>query len=326
MINENPFERFKRSDDNPKGQLSSNQVYTERDLDFKGSDSKGTIREIKFDSIHIMRISMKISQDTSVPFMANDHKVVLFFSLLGDSELNTDFVKNLSIKTGTHNIFYTAPTIGKINCNTGRYEVFYIGLSPDLFREYFPRDEEIFERFNDKMNQTEFSVLRDEHGLLNHRIVKVIEDICRFDSQQFIKKIFLKAKVIELLSLQLNELCLICNPVPVVRTEDAEKMYEVQQFITEHLGENHSLSDLAHLVGTNEYTLKKEFKELFGTTVFGFWADAKMENAQKLLSETKMDIKEISEITGYKNPQHFSTAFKRKFGITPSQFRKNREQ
>lgn len=321
MHKENPFESFKK--DSRISQSSNNQVFTEREIDLNGSESKGTIREIKFDSIHIMRISLRISQETSIPFMANEHKVVLFFSLLGDSELNTNFVKNLSITTGTHNIFYTAPTMGKINCGCGRYEVFYIGMSPELFREYFPREEEVFERFNDKMNQSDFTVLRKEQGLLNHRMIHVIEDICYFESQQFIKKIFLKAKVIELLSLQLNELCMICNPVPVVRPEDAEKMYEVKRFITEHLGENHSLTELAHLVGTNDYTLKKEFKELFGTTVFGFWADAKMENAQKLLSETGKDIKEISEITGYKNPQHFSTAFKRKFGITPSHFRKN---
>ncbi|NML68572.1 helix-turn-helix transcriptional regulator [Chryseobacterium sp. RP-3-3] len=31
-----------------------------------------------------------------------------------------------------------------------------------------------------------------------------------------------------------------------------------------------------------------------------------------------MDISEVSDVVGYKNPRHFSTAFKKKFGIVPS--------
>jgi len=325
MPDDNEFEKLKAANRNAYMQPGANQVYTERVLDFKDPNSKGTVSEIKFDSIHIMRISLMISAETSIPFIANSPTVILFFSLQGDSVLDTDYVKNLNLKASSHNIIYMSPSKGKIKCNCGKYEVFYIGMSPEMFKTYFPRGEEIFERFNERMNQSDFSLLREEHGVINHRILKAIEDISRSGDNLSIKEIFLKAKVIELLSFQLGELCAICNPLPTVRPGDAEKMYEVRRFILEHLNENHSLSELAQIVGTNEYTLKKEFKELFGTTVFGFWSDAKMENAQKLLAGTKSDIKEISEIIGYKNPQHFTTAFKRKFGLTPSRFRKNHE-
>ncbi|MGB3452446.1 MAG: AraC family transcriptional regulator [Moheibacter sp.] len=325
MPDDNEFEKLKSANRNGYMPPGADQAYTERVLDFKDPNSKGTVSEIKFESIHIMRISLMISAETSIPFFANSPTVILFFSLQGDSVLDTDYVKNLNLKASSHNIIYMSPSKGRIKCDCGKYEVFYIGMSPEMFKDYFPRGEETFERFNERMNRSEFSLLRQEHGVINHRILKAIEDISRSGDNRSIKEIFLKAKVIELLSFQLGELCTICNPLPTVRPEDAEKMYEVRQFILEHLNENHSLSELAQIVGTNEYTLKKEFKELFGTTVFGFWSDAKMENAQKLLAETKTDIKEISEIIGYKNPQHFTTAFKRKFGLTPSRFRKNHE-
>lgn len=83
-----------------------------------------------------------------------------------------------------------------------------------------------------------------------------------------------------------------------------------------------SLIELAHHVGTNEFTLKKGFKELFGTTVFGFWTDAKMNQAKLMITEQDMSISEVSDSIGYKNPRHFSAAFKRKFGVIPSQFKK----
>ncbi|ULT23854.1 helix-turn-helix transcriptional regulator [Sphingobacterium sp. E70] len=86
---------------------------------------------------------------------------------------------------------------------------------------------------------------------------------------------------------------------------------------------NNTLVNLAHLVGTNEFTLKKGFKELFGTTVFGFWNDAKMEHAKKLILDKNMTIGEVSDAIGYKNQRHFSDAFRRKFGFPPSKLKRD---
>lgn len=304
--------------------MNDKQAYIEREFNLNSSKSTGIIKEIRFESIHMMRISLMISEDTTIPFMASDDKVILFFGLRGDSNLNTEFIQDLNLKASSHNIIYTSPSTGRIDCKKGQYEVFYIGMSPKMFKKYLPSDELRCQRFFNEVNQSNFSLMRKANGVLNHKMLKVIEDITQFDSQESIKKIFLKAKVIELLSLQLEELKADCPHLAKVRPDNAKKMYEVKNFIISHLFENHTLGELAQRVGTNEYTLKKEFKQLFGKTVFGFWAEVKMEEAQKLLSETYMEIKEISEYVGYKNPQHFSTAFKRTYGITPSQFRKDR--
>ena len=64
--------------------------------------------------------------------------------------------------------------------------------------------------------------------------------------------------------------------------------------------------------------LKKSFKELFGIPVIEYLYNLKMEHARKMLYEQGMYVSEVSSIVGYKNPNHFSTAFKRKFGVKPS--------
>ena len=46
--------------------------------------------------------------------------------------------------------------------------------------------------------------------------------------------------------------------------------------------------------------------------------DSKMEEAKNMLLNLNLPVKEVSDMVGYKNPQHFSTAFKRKFGVSPS--------
>ena len=95
----------------------------------------------------------------------------------------------------------------------------------------------------------------------------------------------------------------------------------MRDYLLSHLDTTCSLTDLAHRVGTNEFALKKGFRALFGTTVFGFWHDVKMEQARRLLIEEDRSISEVSDMVGYQNPRHFSSAFRKKFGVLPSRVR-----
>jgi YesN/AraC family two-component response regulator len=46
-----------------------------------------------------------------------------------------------------------------------------------------------------------------------------------------------------------------------------------------------------------------------------------MEYAKKLLEKEGLQVKEVAPILGYKNPHHFTVAFKKKFGVNPSHLR-----
>ncbi|YAF95181.1 MAG: helix-turn-helix domain-containing protein [Nodularia sp. CChRGM 3473] len=78
--------------------------------------------------------------------------------------------------------------------------------------------------------------------------------------------------------------------------------------------------ELPRLVGLNDCTLKQSFKSVFGTTVFAYLYDLRMEQAQLLLQENRMNITEVAKTIGYTNSRSFATAFKRKFGISPSNY------
>ncbi|WP_404850097.1 helix-turn-helix transcriptional regulator, partial [Elizabethkingia anophelis] len=57
---------------------------------------------------------------------------------------------------------------------------------------------------------------------------------------------------------------------------------------------------------------------VFNTTIFKFIHDKKMEQARQLLEAKFVNIKEIAYMLGYSQPQHFTSAFKKKYGILPS--------
>ena len=79
------------------------------------------------------------------------------------------------------------------------------------------------------------------------------------------------------------------------------------------------------MVGTNECTLKNGFKKLFGATVFAYLFDYRMGMARNYLLDTDKTIQEIAELVGYDYHSHFATAFRRKFGLSPREYRGGKE-
>lgn len=103
-----------------------------------------------------------------------------------------------------------------------------------------------------------------------------------------------------------------------------DKMHHAQHIIATHYRHMPSLHDLATMVGTNECTLKRAFKHEFGTTVFQYLFDYRMALATRYLLDTSLPICDIGALLGYDYQSHFCTAFKRKFGISPLEYRSQR--
>jgi AraC-like DNA-binding protein len=135
--------------------------------------------------------------------------------------------------------------------------------------------------------------------------------------------LYLDAKVREILSLFLcgpEKDCCKCNGNCFL-PGDSDKFIEVKQIIEQQYLNPPSLRELALMVGTNECKLKNGFKILFGVTVFGHLFDYRMNLAARYLLDTGKTIQEIADLTGYGHQSHFSTAFKRKFCVSPQEYR-----
>ena len=98
---------------------------------------------------------------------------------------------------------------------------------------------------------------------------------------------------------------------------DRDKIVKAREILIQHIGEPITIKELSRKVAINECYLKKGFKELFGTTVFVFYQNQRMEHARYLLYEMGLSVTEVSMMLGYSSSSHFSTAFKRHTGIKP---------
>ncbi|QLF92698.1 response regulator [Pseudomonas sp. ABC1] len=82
-----------------------------------------------------------------------------------------------------------------------------------------------------------------------------------------------------------------------------------------------SLAEIARKVGTHDKRLSAIFREQLGMTVFAYVREERLRRGQELLADSEMSVQDISELIGFRSACNFSTAFRERLGVTPSQFR-----
>lgn len=94
-------------------------------------------------------------------------------------------------------------------------------------------------------------------------------------------------------------------------------------YINENINKDISLSSVAKHIGMSDSYLSKLFKGTMGMNFSTYVLDKKLEKAASLLVENpQMSIANIADSIGYFNLSYFANLFKKKFGLTPSQYRK----
>ena len=151
-----------------------------------------------------------------------------------------------------------------------------------------------------------------------------IHQILHCPYQGLTRWLYWESKVLELIALRLDSVSQhppATQVTSVLQPEDIDRIYHAKDILTQHLDNPPSLVDLARQVGLNDCTLKRQFRQVFGTTVFGCLHHYRMEQARTLLLENQLSINAIARTVGYTNPCSFSTAFRKKFGVSPRAMR-----
>jgi len=98
----------------------------------------------------------------------------------------------------------------------------------------------------------------------------------------------------------------------------------VNSFIEENLGNNDFvIEDLAVEMGMSRTVFFKKMKGLTGLAPIEYVRDILMQHAAELLENSDYSIKEISYRVGMNDAKYFAKCFKKKFNMTPSEYKKN---
>lgn len=157
-------------------------------------------------------------------------------------------------------------------------------------------------------------------GIATPAMQTVAKQIIQCPYRGIAKRVYLEGKALELMGMLLAVEMEIqgskSNPHPL--TGDlVDRIYYAREILQQRLDNPPSLRELSRLVGLNECTLKQGFRQVFGTTVFGFLHGYCMEQAWQMLQTGTWKVGEVANMVGYNDLTAFGRAFRKKFGIRP---------
>lgn len=102
------------------------------------------------------------------------------------------------------------------------------------------------------------------------------------------------------------------------------KIEKVMMYISAHYSEDISNEDIASTVGYHPYHLNKLMQKYTGLSLHRYLLSFRLEKAAELLLSKTYSIQLIAEKCGFSSSYHLSNAFKKKYGISPKSYRKNK--
>jgi AraC-like DNA-binding protein len=195
------------------------------------------------------------------------------------------------------------------------YHGVHFKLSPAFFESIVAPNMEYFSNLKTLLNHTDPFKLSEQPIHVGYVVSKLTQDILSCSFQGSMKRTYLEAKFLELF-MQVDQVG------DFKFNKEKDLFYGIKDYLDTHFNETLSLQGIARKFGINDFKLKKGFKETFKKTVFEYIIARRLQTAFDTILNTQQSLVEVASTMGYKSPAHFSTAFKRQFGITPSQVRK----
>jgi AraC-like DNA-binding protein len=203
-----------------------------------------------------------------------------------------------------------------------------INLAPEILRSFIGNEDgelpSALQHLIRSSDRERYTRVAD----LNPAIENVLWQIIRCPYHSLTKRMFLEGKVLELVSLVLEQEIEICSEkrnFQLLKAGTLERIYYAKTLLLRNLHHPPSLNELAQQVQLNECTLKQGFRQEFGTTVFKYLHDYRLQQAQQLLQMGNMNITKLAQAVGFANRSYFALAFKKRFGVNPKAYQQCRK-
>lgn len=264
------------------------------------------LKEKWFEGVHISWVKMAIPHAQDFLYESSAYHIGFLFCL--DGKICIKHADHIDHSFSIHpNQYYIL---------SGRLQPLVINVVENASYVYLHLTTSYFKKLTNQ-------VLKDQEVEQNIFTPEVYLWLNRLKSHSYqgrVERIFLESKILELMIIYLQRRN---APSSSLKEDDLKKIMLARQFIENDLQHPGSLLEISRKAGINDFKLKKGFKILTGYTVFGYLYKLRMEKAHFLLLQEKKSVNEVAFLVGYKNAQHFITAFKKQYQVSPGSLNKN---
>ncbi|GAA6619143.1 helix-turn-helix transcriptional regulator [Scytonema sp. NUACC26] len=300
--------------------IQQNSELNEFDITFKYPTlfAEGYHRHIKLrDCILLDIYNYQQQKSLIVECPEREHLLEFRFYILIDSPY-----KNVPYQTGEYFLSGSGMACECASLEEGlmREVAVAIHIKPEMFRSFagdtsgeLPKELQHLIGRSDQLTYERYRT--QTPGML-----LALQQILQCPYQGVTKRVYLESKVWELSALVIEQEIQIYQgflEVHALRPSEIDCVYHAKEILLKNHDNPPSLLQLARQVGLNDRKLKQGFRSVFGTTVFGYLHNYRMELAHNLLIQGNMNITEVAQKVGYASLPSFSNAFRKKFGISP---------
>lgn len=313
------FDQFQR---NYPAEFHEYAGYTETHIELADEVSQGTLSEICFQGVRIHYGQFHTLKADSIHTTEDFSSIEMLFQLQGQSSQQSSV--SLDLADQQHNLSYRPYADFRSQFRAGSYHYVGVQLTETFFSRFADDDSPVLNRILTGVAQRSALTLLNRNLFITPALQAQLRQLTESNRSQPLKRLYLETTVLDLLRQQLEQAANeSTKQSTTLKASDVDKILAVKTMLDSNPLESYSLWQLCRYAGLNDYKLKKGFRDVLGTTVFGYLNDLRMRYAHQLLRDTSQPIGEIACALGYSETHHFSDAFKRKFGCLPSQVRSN---
>ena len=291
----------------------------------------GTIRYITFDwGVNLLEYDIEFFDDITLIMDASEYNPIHFtYCLEGYCKHRFGYQSEDDIQT----LEQFQSVI--ITSRDGGYNFGYFPKNKKLAINVIQirRKQFLKKRLNnvDELNQRLYRVFLDtDHekayayfGSYNLKLANKIGALRRVKTKGMIRIMQIEALIYEILSMHiLQHDKEIQNKMPATSLlrRELKIVRDLAKLIVKNPAEDYSLESLSIQTGLSQAKLQEGFKLLYARTVTEYIRHTRLEAARDYIRSTDMNISQIVYTIGFSSRSYFSKIFKRKYGISPSDF------
>ncbi len=248
----------------------------------------------------------------------------LGFCLFLKGSFETDDMHQFNLRSyqGTQNFKYDPQGEFRHRISAGmEFHMAHFAVAADFFMQFLPDHEPWADMLRSRIQRGE-RIMGHRSPYITVAQDRALQIVMNNPMKGKLGEMMIETAIQQIILLQLHSIFQQAeSSVHGLSEKDRELMRAVKDYLTVNFLDDHSLVSLSRHFGVNTNKLMTLFKRLFGKSIFEFIGELRMDYARELLRLDNRRVADIARELGYKNANHFSTAYKKKFGMSPSMVR-----
>lgn len=138
-----------------------------------------------------------------------------------------------------------------------------------------------------------------------------------------LKKLWAQARVLDFITDLSNYICHHQTQNLISKNQAKNRVQALHEYLINLNGKLPTIDVLASHFGRSTRLLNEEFHAEYGESIFSFILNHRLNSAHEALKNSDIPLKQLAQKLGYAHVNHFSAAFKKKFGYPPGSLRRD---